>query len=365
MRIGMMLRAYDRPGGIGIYSKNIVKHLLQIDQANHYVLLYDNPAHVGTYSHLENVDEIYAPPTNPFYWDQWIVPRLMKERAVDLIFHTKFTVPFITKSKTVMALHGASWYVHPEIYKKLDVMYVKLMMPLYCHRADFMISNSDLTTQDHIRLLNVPESKIRTVYFAAGEEFLRIDDCSLLESVKTRYDLPKRFVLTVTSYDPGKNFQTLLEAFQRVRKEVDIDLVVAGKNCDQYGQDYDIKGRGLEAVVHFPGWINHDDLAGVYNLASVYAFPSVYETFGIPVLESMACGCPVVASNTGAIPELCEDAALLCDAMDVSALADNLLKITTSTELARHHQNLGIEQAKKFSWFKAAQQTLEIFEKVV
>lgn len=365
VKIGLMLRAHDRPGGIGIYSKNIVKHLLEIDSDNHYVLMYNNPDHVGSYSHLDNVDELYAPPANPLIWDQWVTPRLMKKWAVDLIFHTKFTVPLATRAKTIMALHGASWYVHPEIYGKFDVFYVKCSMPIYCRRADFMISNSDLTTKDHIELLDVPPEKISTVYFAAGKEFHCIDDVSVLDRIRKKYDLPDRFMLTVTSYDPAKNFATLLSAFEICREEDDIHLVVAGKNCARYGLDHDIRGRGLEGVIHFPGWINHDDLPAIYNLATVYAFPSIYETFGIPVLESMACGCPVVSSDRGAVPELVGDAALMSDAMDADALARNLLKIVTSAESAQHYRAAGLEQVKKFSWTKTAQQTLKIFQDVV
>ncbi len=364
MRIGIMLRAYDRPGGIGIYSRNIVKHLLHIDKDNHYILIYNNKNHLGTYADRKNVDEVFVPRTNPLIWDQWLVPRITKKWGVDLIFHTKFTVPIIPKVKKVMALHGASWFVHPELYGKLDVLYVRTVMPIYCRQADFLISNSELTTKDHIKILNVPKEKIETVVLAAGDEFQPVRDTQVLEKIREKYELPDRFILTVTSYDPRKNFSTLLKAFEHCLKHVDVHLVVVGKDCNRYGTEFDLKSRGLERFVHFCGWVEQKDLPSIYSLALVFAFPSVYEEFGIPVVEAMSCGCPVVASNTGAIPELTKSAALLSDPFDHQALSENLLQVLLSNSLAEQYRRLGLEKANDFSWSRAAEQTLEIFRRV-
>lgn len=364
MRIGIMLRAYDRPGGTGIYSRNIVKHLLGIDQDNHYILIYNSKDHLGTYGDLENVDEVFLPPANPMIWDQWLAPKVTKKWGVDLIFNTKFSVPLMTKVKKIMVLHGASWFVHPELYGRFDIFYVRQTMPMYCRKADFLISNSDLTTQDFIRILDVPKRKIATVRLAAGDEFHPINESEILENVRTKYQLPGRFILTVTSHDPRKNFSTLLKAFEQCRNEVDVHLVVVGKDCYRYATAFDLKGRGLENVIHFPGWIAQEDLPAIYSLADVFAFPSVYEEFGIPVVEAMSCGCPVVSSNTGAIPELTKGTALLSDPFDDKLLPENLLKILLSDSLAERYRRLGLEKANDFSWTKAAQQTLAIFRRV-
>jgi len=362
MRIGIMLRAYDRPGGIGIYSRNIVKHLLQIDRNNHYVLIYNDKGHIGTYGHLTNVDEVCIPAANPLIWDQWSIPRAVKKWGIDLIFHTKFTVPLATKAKTVMALHGASWFVHPEIYGKLDVFYVRRSMRFYCSKADFLISNSDLTTRDHIQILNVPPDKIKTVYFAAGDEFRPISDVGYLEQIRKKYRLPKRFILTVSSYDPNKNIGTLFQAFSRCFANIDVHLVIAGQDCAKFSQDFDLESLGLQDLVHFPGWVDQKDLAALYSLADVYVFPSIYETFGIPILEAMACGCPVIASTAGALPELAGDAALLVDPHDSEALANNIRQVITSDKLARRYRAAGLDRAREFTWLETAKQTLQIFQ---
>lgn len=364
MRIAIMLRAYDRPGGIGIYSRNIVKHLLEIDRNNHYFLIYNNRTHLGTYSDWENVDEVFLTPANPLIWDQYSTIKVVKRWDIDLIFHTKFTVPLMTKAKKVMALHGASWFVNPELYGKFDIFYVRMAMPIYCRKADFLISNSHSTTRDFIRILRVPDEKIATVHLAAGNEFKPVIAPQLIENARTKYQLPVRFILTVTSYTPRKNFSTLLKAFKQCRNKVDIHLVVIGKDCNRYAIDFDLKKSGLDRYVHFPGWVEQKDLPAIYSLADVFAFPSVIEEFGIPVVEAMSCGCPVVASNAGAIPELTKNAALLSDPFDDNALAEHLLHILLSESSDSRYRKLGLERAQHFSWLKAAQQTINIFQTV-
>jgi glycosyltransferase involved in cell wall biosynthesis len=361
MKIGILLRAYDRPGGIGIYSRNIVKHLLRHDKDNHYVLFYSNPQHLGTYADNPRVEEEVVPAANPVLWDQWLAKRALDRHKVDLVFNTKFSVPLTSRFKRVMALHGASWFVHPELYGKFDIFYVNRAVPVYCKASDFLVSNSDLTTNDFIRILKVPPQRIKTVQLAAGEEFKPVTDAAALQEVRQRYALPERFVLTVTSYDPRKNFGNILKAFEGCRKEMEVKLLVVGKNCHRYGEDFALAERGLADEVIFPGWVEQKDLPALYSLAAAFIFPSVYEEFGIPVVEAMACGCPIVSSSTGAIPELVGDAALLCHPTDVATMTEHLRQVLSDSASAQQLRAKGLERAQNFSWDKAATQTMDIF----
>jgi glycosyltransferase involved in cell wall biosynthesis len=366
MRIGIMLRAYDRSGGVGIYSRNIVKHLLKIDQKNQYVLIYNNFKFLGIYSNRPNVEEVFIPSANPFIWDQWYVTKLINKMGIEIIFHTKFSIPVMTKAKKVMVLHGSGWLIHPHLWNKYDVMYQRYFaMPLYCSKSDLLISNSDLTKRDFVNVLGVNKQKIHTIHLAAGEEFQQIKDREYLLKIKNKYKLPDRFILTVTSYEPRKNFSTLLKAFLLCREKTDIHLVVVGKNCERYMKDYNLGKNGLEEFIHFPGWIEQMDLPAIYNLAQVFVFPSVYEAFGIPVIESMACGCPIVSSNTGAIPELTKDAALLSEPFDFQNVADKVLRILLNDSISKEYKNKGLERAKSFSWSIAADKTLSLFHDII
>jgi len=364
MRIAIMLRAYDRPGGIGIYSRNIVKHLLKSDKENYYLLIYNNKNHLGTYKNNPNVDEVFIPAANAIVWDQILVPNKLKKWSPDLVFNTKFTVPISLKCKKIMALHGASWFVHPELYGKFDNFYVRAAMPIYCRKADYMISNSTLTTQDHINILNMRKEKIETVLLAAGDDFIPVVDDIKLKQIRLKYKLPDRFILTVTSYDPRKNFGTLINAFEVSLKEVDTHLVVVGKDCNRYAHDYDLQGRKLQHLVKFCGWVEQKDLPAFYSLADAFVFPSVYEEFGIPVVEAMSCGCPVISSNTGAIPELTDGSALLSDPFDYKELSKNIVDILSDKTKTELYRMAGLNRANDFSWSKTAQKTREIFKKV-
>jgi glycosyltransferase involved in cell wall biosynthesis len=366
MRIGIMLRAYDRPGGIGIYSRNIVRHLVDLDQDNQYLLLYSNPAHLGTYAHLPNVEERALSAANQILWDQVAAARTLKRWGADLVFNTKFSLPLGLKAKKIMVLHGATWYTHPHMYPWFDIAYVRLAMPIYCRAADFLISNSELTTIDFKRILKVPEAKIATVLLAAADNFGVIDDEAALGRVRQKYGLPERFILTVTSYeDKRKNFSGLLKAFALCQREhPEARLVVVGKDCGRYAADFDLAGQGLDQAVVFPGWVEQKDLPAIYNLAAAFAFPSIYEEFGIPVVEAMACGCPVAGADTGALPELTQDAALLSDPRRPELLAKSLIDILGSPDTAHRLRSLGLQRAQAFSWADSAKRTLDIFQRV-
>lgn len=364
MRIGIMLRTFDRFGGTQIYARNIVDNLLEIDKANEYILIYNDEKHIGSYSGHKNVKEVVAPRCHPILWDQIRIPAIIKQYGIDLIFNTKFSVPLFTKAKKVMVLHGASWYTHPELYGRLDVAYVKATMPIYCKMADFLVSNSELTTDDFINILKVPSNKIKTVLLAAGNQFKKITDVKILESIKKKHNLPDRFILHVSSYDSRKNFKTIIDAYEKCSQTADVPLLVIGKGCEQYAIDFEIKKRGLEKRVVFPGWIEQEDLPAIYNMASVFLFPSVYEEFGIPIVEAMSCGCPIVSSNTGAIPELSNGVALLNDPFDVESCASSLEEILMSDAKTEELRKKGFERAADFSWNKAAAETLEVFEKL-
>jgi len=368
MKIGVMLRAIDGQGGIGVYCQNLMDHLLAMDRKNQYVLYYAKAKFVGRYAQYDNVEERYLPAKNKVLWDQFVVPRHAKRDKLDVLFHTKFTLPilpFSTKCKTAMAIHGASWFVAPELYGKLDVRYIKTVMPRYCRKADAIISNSQLTTDDFIRILKVPESKIHTALLAADDSFSPVDDPAVLEETRQEYDLPKRFILSVVKYDPRKNVPKLLDAFAEFRKSHEAKIVIVGLGCDKYREECGLVAKGIADDVHFLGWVDNKRLPALYGLADFLFFPSVYEEFGIPTVEAMCCGLPVVIAKTGALPELAGDAGVLVDPSDVDDMASALERMWTDAPLRQTMSERALARAKQFSWAKCASQTLEVLESLV
>jgi len=361
MRIGVMLRAIDEKQGIGIYTQHLMEELLPMDNQNEYVLFYRNENFLGRHAHHPHVTEHLIKAPHKLIWDQIKIPAAARREGLDLIFHPKFTVPFMTTRKTVMTIHGASWFVRPDLYpNKLDIAYIKAVMPLYCRKADFIISNSDLTTNDFIRILKVPREKIRTVRLGTSEHFKVIENQDKLDAAREKYKLPEKYILSVIKYDPRKNFENLIAAFRLLRKRIPCKLVVTGLGCDKYIEEYGMKDDGIIDDVNFLGWVDQEDLPAIYNMARCMFFPSVYEEFGIPSAEAMACGCPPVVSTTGALPEIVDNAGLTIDPFNPEEMADALERIYTDDELYRKQRGLSIERAKIFTWERCARETLEV-----
>lgn len=365
MKIGVMLRSIDEKQGIGVYTQNIMDHLLRLDTENEYVLFYRSQQFLGRYADYDHVREKLVTAPNKLIWDQVKIPLEARRERLDLIFHTKFTVPLFTGSKTVMVLHGSEWFVYPKAYKFLDRTYVRAMMHRYCDKATSIISNSEMTKGDFVNLLGVSPDKIKTTLFGYDSRFGPIDDSALLERVRDRYHLPNEFILFVGRIYPGKNFGNLIQAFSEIHTRIPHKIVVAGHpRYDYEGDLAKVETLGLQDKVLFTGWVPQEDLVAFYNLADVFVLPSFYEGFGIPVVEAMACGCPVVASQAGALPEVAGGAALLVDPNNPGEIATAIISSLTDERLKRQLVRQGLQRAKAFSWEKCARQTLEVLEYV-
>lgn len=359
MRIGVMLRALEEKQGIGIYSLNLMDELLPLDPQTEYVLFYKNPAFLGRYAAFPNVTEKLVTAPGKFAWDQIRLPLEARKAGVDVLFHTKFTVPFCTGRKTVMTVHGASWFVHPELYTRADIAYIRAVMPLYCRKADLIIANSELTRQDFIRILKVPPQKIRTIRLGTNRNFRVTSDAAALAAVNNRYNLPDRFIFSVIKYDPRKNFRNLIAGFRLLRKRMPCKLVVAGIGCEKYIPEYKLAEDGTLDDMTFLGWVDQSELPLLYNLASCMLFPSVYEEFGIPTCEAMACGCPVVVSKTGALPEIAGGAGEIVDPFDPQSIADGLERVLSDEARRTAMRERGLARAQIFTWRRCAEETRE------
>ncbi len=363
MKIGVMLRAIDEKEGVGIYTQNLMDNILKIDQNNEYVLFYRNPGFLGRYASHENVREKLVKAPNKAIWDQIKVPIEAKREGIDIIFHPKFTVPLFTKCKTIMVSHGSEWFVYPNVYKLLDRVYIRKMMPLYCNKTDLIISNSNFTKNDFINILKINENKIKTIYFGINPIFKPVDDSIFLTNIKEKYHLPEKFILYVGRIYPGKNFGSLIQAFSKIHTTLTHKIVVAGSPRWGFKNECSIIERlGLEKKVIFAGWVPQEDLVAFYNLAELFVLTSFYESFGMVVLEAMACGCPVIGPKTGAIPEIAGDAAYFINPYDPGEIAEAIENLLTSEDLRKEFIEKGFNRVRAFSWDKCAKETLITIE---
>ena len=363
MKIGICLRTWDEKGGIGAYTRNLMQAMLSMDSKNQYVLFYNNKAHVGLFNRYESVKERFVPAYGKVMWDQVASPWYAQKEDVDVIFHTKLTVPLLTRKKTVMVLHGTERFFFPKAHPKTDRLYFRTIYPQYLKKASVIIADSERARQDVINLLGIDPKKIKTVHLAGDPAFHLIKDEVFLNNIRNKYRLPERFIIYVGHVYPGKNVGRLFKAFKQVREHHDIKLVMVGALRWKFQDDLNlIKTLHIEDHIQMLGYVPLEDLVGLYNLAELTAFPSLYECFPAIPLDANACGCPVVTSHTGGTPEAAGDAAVYVNPMDVDGIAKAISTVLEDAALRKDLIDKGFRNAKRFSWQKTAQATLAAIE---
>ena len=364
MRIGVMLRGVDKKGGSGIYAQNLVPELLRQGSDVEWVLIYSNASQLGSFELPSRAEEVVVPSVHPVSWDQLAVPRFARRRHVDLLFHTKFTVPLRGDVPAVMALHGGSWYVEPSFYPWWDNLYIRTMMPLYCRRAIHMISNSECTTEDYVNLIGADRRKITTVPLAAAPCFRPIIDAAELARVRRRYHLPDGYILSVSVLDVRKNVPRLLRAFHLARRSHPCHLVLVGADRSAVAARFPEIAELLDDHVICTGWVPQHDLPAIYSMARIFFFPSIYEEFGIPNCEALACGTPILTANRAGPPEIVGDAGLLVDPLDVEAMRAGLVRLLEDEPLRQDLSRRALLRSRLYTWRETGRRTLEVLRVV-
>lgn len=374
MRIGISMLSHDRSwGGPGIYAHEIVRNLLEIDPVNEYVLIYPGFCAerngIGQYQpHYPNCVEVATRKSLGWtiYWEQVVLPPVARRQRLDLFFNPFWSVPVIGGYKKVLIVHGMDSHVVPESLTLRHRFEWFLHAHLWVHRADAVVSISDMMKRDLVRFDHLPPTRIRRIYHGCHPKFRPIDDAAALSDARRRYGLPEKFLLFVGMLFPQKNFANFARSFARIAAQVPHDIVVAGQPRWKYAEDMDLIGElGLKDRIRFLDQVPNDDLPHLYNLADCFAFPSFYEAFGLVGVEAMASGCPVAAARAGALPEVLGDAALYYDPNDVDEMAGVFLKMLTDSGVRQRCRAAGLERAKLFTWRRAARETLDLFEDVM
>lgn len=371
MRIGIDYTAAVRQGaGIGNYTRELVRALAALDRANDYVLfaaaggqpLADRgwPPNFRTRS-VPLSDRALA-----ILWHRLQLPLWVElaTGAVDIFHSPDFVLPPVRRAKTLVTVHDLSFIRYPQCADANLRAYLNKVVPRSVHRADLILADSHNTKDDLTELLGVERDRIEVVYPGVEERFRPIEDQALLERVRKRYNLPPRFILGLGTLQPRKNFTRLIEAFADLRFAIcDLHLVIAGGKGWLYEEIFaTVERLGLEDKVVFTGFVADEHLPALYNLADLFVFPSLYEGFGLPPLEAMACGRPVVTSNASSLPEVVGEAGLMVEATDVEALAEAMQRVLEDNALRVRMIAKGVEQATKFTWEKAAAKLLSLYE---
>lgn len=264
---------------------------------------------------------------------------------------------------TVLTVHDLIFKLFPEHHKKLNYYFLNAAVPLFVRRADAIIAVSQATKNDLMRHYGTPDHKITVVHEAAAPHF-RVVPISEVSRVRARYNLPERFLLSVGTIEPRKNLTRLVEALARLRKgDRNLALVVVGSKGWMYDEFFArVEELGLQGAVRMLGFVPDDDLPAVFRAATIYVMASIYEGAGLPLLEAMACGTPVVSSRESSLPELGADVPRYFNPYDVDNMTDVLRTVLEDEALRAHMAAQGPVRAGRFSWQRAARETLDVYE---
>lgn len=364
MRIGVMLRHYDQHGGgVRVYTRALLDHLIKNPGGHEFVLFFRNPALLGTYR-APHVTEVCVNGGNVLTWDQVGLPRALRRHGVDVLFNPKYSVPLSGNYPAVWVCHGLDWYVMPWASRFIDRLSHRFLVPRYAARARAVIAVSEVTRTHLIEFLRMSPERVKTVYTAIEDVFRRRVEEGTLEHVRRSHGLPQRFVLYAGAVYPPKNFTRLVRAYAKVGPPRGVSLVIAGGQNRFLSQDElnEPSRLGLGDWVKWAGWLDAATLAALYQMAQALLLPSLFESFGLPIVEAMACGCPVVTSNCYGAMEIAADAALLVEPTSVEAIALGLERVLEDAALRRQLIERGYRRSSQFTWDRCAGETLQVLE---
>jgi glycosyltransferase involved in cell wall biosynthesis len=351
--------------GIGTYIRNIVRQLARLDGQTEYMLIcQDRDRELGN-SLGDNfrVAVDWSPPYS--LREQFTIPWTLLRTRAQVFHEPHYVLPPLTPCRAVVTIHDCIHLRFPQyLPNRAALTYARAQMGAAARRSDRILTVSEASKRDILEFFQVPAEKITVIYNAIDEHFQTAPPAEDVQRVAERYQLDGDFVLYVGNVKPHKNLERLLDAFTRVRQAGldQLKLVIIGDEISKYAAlRRAVHRHNLHKFVRFLGFLPDQTLAIVYRLAAVFVFPSLYEGFGLPPLEAMASGTPVVTSNVSSLPEVVGDAALLVDPTDTQAIADAMQRVLTDPVLRADLSARGLARARVFSWQAAARQIHDIY----
>lgn len=364
--IGISARALsEKEGGVKRYVYTLIKNLIRLNKENKIYII-----HTGKCNFFDSQKEIRSNIHNKIIFDYLFLPRETLRNKIDVMVFTKDVIPlssYLFKTKKILIVHDVTYFIRElNTYTYIDNIYNNFFIPISIKKCDHIITVSQSSKNDLIKLFNIDEKKIDVIYtYLDTEKFHPITDKKILDGVRKKYNLINPFILYVGAIIPRKNLLTLLYSFDQIKNRIPHDLVFVGgkrwksKEIFEYIEYTNHDGR-IKLLGHLPD----SELVEIYNAADVFVFPSLYEGLGIPVVEAMACGTPVITSNTSSLPEVVGDAGVLIDPHDVDGLAKAIYEVLMNEDLRKEMIRKGLDRAKLFNRDRCVKETLQIFKNI-
>ena len=351
--------------GVGHYTAQLLAALIDRSDARQYALLANRT--LNGRAPLGTLGQVGRRFPNRSAWLQLALPRDLAALRADVCHFPNSIAPLHAPCPIVITLHDMSLFLHAGLHPVKSQLFVRSIIPAVARRAAAIITVSHHAKQDIVAGLHVPPEKVHVIYEAAASQYRVITNAAELERVRSRYELKRPFVLYVGTIEPRKNLTRLVTAFAQARRRCpDLELVLVGQLGWKYAALLKaIEDLNLGSALRRLGYVPNEDLPALYNLARLLAFPSLYEGFGLPVIEAMACGTPVLTSNGSSLAEIATGAAWLIDPHNVDAMADGLARLAIDDDLHGHLRAEGLARAAQFSWQRAAEETVRVYDTVV
>lgn len=367
MRIGIDARPIQgRFTGDCTYWRGLIEGLSRLDTDDEYFLYLDARLPKPKIPESKAFRVRFLRALNWRIWSILAFPKALREDRIQ-VAHVQYTIPPAMPCRTITTIHDVSFKRHPEFFKLKDRFILDMGVERAAKHAARILAVSEYTRKELLALYNISPAKVTLVYSGVDKQFKPMDRVIAADFVGETYGVHAPFVLTVGVIQPRKNLPKLLEAFASLKKiwQSEHVLVVVGKRgWLETSLERRIEQLGLTGDVILTGYVPHEHLPSLYNAADAFVYPSVYEGFGLPPLEAMACGTPIITGNFSSLPEVVGEAGIMVDPHDADAFADAMMNVLSSRSLQGEMYSQGIEQAKKFSWDEMARQVSVIYREV-
>lgn len=373
MKIGIEAQRIFRPKkhGMDIYALELIRAIQQLDTQNEYVVFVKPDKDVCLQS-SQNLKVVEVKGKTYIDWEQIALPKAIEQENIDLMHFTSNTASVNIKCPFILTLHDIiyleKFFSKGSLYQVAGHFYRRWNVPKIAPKAEYVLTVSEFEKLQIQKSLGIKYTQLKAIYNAYNQNFRMIEDEEALEQVRKKYNLPCDFIFFLGNKAPKKNMKRVLEAYAAYIDQnlTPLNLVIAESSENDIMQLLtEINRKDIFEKIILIGYVQHPELPYIYNLATLFLYPSLRESFGIPIIEAMACGTPVITSNTSAMPEVADDAAMLVNPFDVEAITQAIRKVLENKKLYNHLKYSGLNRAMAFSWENTAQKTINLYNDIL